>query len=101
MTGELVHVNTPAPTEPETVELCAGRLMSQSANIPGRGGGMVTPFSVVADLLNQHNGTFVRTNAKAQLILDAIPDGWAKIGGEWVQITSDGVGYGEFDRVQP
>lgn len=25
-------------------------------------------------------------------------DGWAKIGGEWIRITSDGVGYGEFDR---
>lgn len=30
--------------------------------------------------------------------LDAIPDGWAKIDGEWIRITSDGVGYGEFDR---
>ena len=30
--------------------------------------------------------------------LDAIPDGWAKVDGEWLRITSDGVGYGEFDR---
>lgn len=32
-------------------------------------------------------------------VLDAIPDGWAKVDGKWTQITSDGVGYGEFDRV--
>lgn len=31
-------------------------------------------------------------------ILDAVPDGWAKVDGEWIRITSDGVGYGEFDR---
>ena len=34
----------------------------------------------------------------ASAALAAIPDGWAKIGGEWCQITADGVGYGEFDR---
>ncbi len=33
-------------------------------------------------------------------ILDAIPDNWAKLDGEWVRITSDGVGYGEFDRAE-
>lgn len=31
-------------------------------------------------------------------ILSVIPDGWAKYDGEWFRITSDGVGYGEFDR---
>lgn len=30
--------------------------------------------------------------------LSAVPDGWAKVEGEWIRITSDGVGYGEFDR---
>jgi hypothetical protein len=34
----------------------------------------------------------------ASCVLDAIPDGWAKVDGEWFEITSDGVGYGEFDR---
>ena len=35
----------------------------------------------------------------ASAALAAIPDGWAKVDGEWCQITADGVGYGEFDRV--
>lgn len=35
----------------------------------------------------------------AERALDAVPDGWAKVDGKWIQITSDGVGYGEFDRV--
>lgn len=30
--------------------------------------------------------------------LASVPDGWAKIDGEWIIVTSDGVGYGEFDR---
>lgn len=34
----------------------------------------------------------------AQVALDAVPDGWAKVDGEWFRITADGVGYGEFDR---
>lgn len=32
--------------------------------------------------------------------LDAVPDGWAKVDGEWFQIADDGSGYGEFDRVE-
>jgi len=40
-----------------------------------------------------------RTNEQAaRRALEAIPDGWAKVNGEWIRITSDGVGYGEFDR---
>ena len=30
--------------------------------------------------------------------LNGVPDGWAKVDGEWLRITSDGVGYGEFVR---
>ena len=34
----------------------------------------------------------------AAVVFKAFPDGWAKVNGEWIRITSDGVGYGEFDR---
>lgn len=36
--------------------------------------------------------------ADVDAILAGFPDGWAKHDGKWFGITSDGVGYGEFDR---
>lgn len=54
----------------------------------------------LADLHHAH--TRIDANSAefiTRTLLAAVPDGWAKIDGEWVRITSDGVGYGEFDRI--
>lgn len=42
--------------------------------------------------------TFHHAPSVAGVVLDSVPDGWAKVDGEWSRVTSDGVGYGEFDR---
>lgn len=38
---------------------------------------------------------------EAGRVLDAFPDGWAKVGGEWVQLTKVGIAYDLHPEKQP